>query len=206
MLIAIEGIDGGGKTTQCNLLKDWLISQGFNAITVKEPSNGKYGQQIRLKSKYTRDFDSAESELDLFVRDRKENVKKHIRPGLEKDDIIIMDRYYFSTIAYQSVLGIGAERIKKINEEFAPKPNLTIIIDVKPNIGIKRITGRGDSCDSFEDQSYLEKVREVFLSMINYENVEIVDGNSYRSSKDVFQDIKNIVEPIIKKKLIIRGK
>lgn len=204
ILIAIEGIDGAGKTTQCNLLKEWLNSQGFNASIVKEPSNGKYGKQIRIRSQHKRIFNSAEVELDLFVKDRKENVEKRIKPRLESNKIVIMDRYYFSTIAYQSVLGNSQEYIKRINEEFAPIPDITIIIDVIPQVGIKRINGRGDSCDSFEKQDYLEEVRGAFLKMKDYDNVYVIDGNNYRSAEQVFQDIKKLVEPIIKKKSDIK--
>jgi len=205
ILIAIEGIDGAGKTTQCKFLRDWLNSQGLNSAVIKEPTDGKYGKQIRIRSKHQRLFDSAESELDLFIKDRKENVTERIKPRLKDNKIVIMDRYYFSTIAYQSVLGIDSKYIKKINEEFAPIPDLTIIIDVMPDVGIKRIGIRGDECDSFEKEDYLVEVRNAFLKMMEYPNVSIVDGNSFRSSQQVFKDIQKIVEPVIKKKLKVEG-
>ena len=204
LLIAIDGIDGAGKTTQCNLLEDWLKNEGFSVIIVKEPSkDGKYAKEIRRRSKI-RVFNhkkTPEYELMLFVEDRKENVRKWIAPNLEKNKIVIMDRYYFSTIAYQSALGLDANHIKKLNEDFAPIPDITIIIDVSPNVGIERINGRGDSCNSFEKHEYLEKVKENFLQMKDFSNIHFIDGDGQRNAKQVFQSIKELVEPLIKKKL-----
>jgi dTMP kinase len=209
-LIAIDGIDGAGKTTQCKLLNDWLLSEGFSSIVIKEPSkDGKYAREIRSRSEH-RFFDhlkyTPEYELNLFIEDRKENVEKRIRPNLEDNNIVIMDRYYFSTIAYQSALGIDKNYIKKINEEFAPIPDVTIILDVTPQIGIKRINGRGDTCNSFEKKEYLEKVRKIFLDMKDYPNLHIIEGDHLKNSQDVFRTIKEIVEPELKKKLYNEGK
>jgi dTMP kinase len=205
LLIAIDGIDGAGKTTQCNMLAQWLNSEGYKAIVIKEPSEkGKYSEQIKIRKQHHRIsnfLESPETELYLFVEDRKENVEKRIKPNLEKKRIVIMDRYYFSTIAYQSVLGIDKRRILKMNEDFAPIPDLTIIIDVPPVIGVKRINGRGDSCDSFEKKEYLEKVREVFLQMKGYPNLFFIEGNNLRDSEQVFQEIKTLTEEALKKKL-----
>ncbi|HEC92006.1 MAG TPA: dTMP kinase [Candidatus Atribacteria bacterium] len=210
ILIAIDGIDGAGKTTQCNMLKEWLNSQGYRAVIVKEPSkDSRYAKQIRIRSLHHRIFDfhnTPEAELKLFIEDRKENVEKKIKPNLEKNKIVIMDRYYFSTIAYQSVLGIDPEFIRIMNESFAPIPDLTIILDVTPDVGIKRINKRGDTCNSFEKRDYLEKVRKVFLQMRGYPNLHFVDGNNSRRSSEVFQDIKKLVESVIKKKLESEGK
>ncbi|MCK5260720.1 MAG: dTMP kinase [Thermoplasmatales archaeon] len=204
LLIAIDGIDGAGKTTQCNLLEDWLKNEGFSVIVVKEPSkDGKYAKEICRRSKI-RVFNhkkTPEYELMLFVEDRKENVQKRIAPNLEKNKIVIMDRYYFSTIAYQSALGLDADYIKKQNEDFAPIPDITLIIDVSPNVGIERINGRGDSCNSFEKHEYLETVREKFLQMEVFPNIHFVDGDSQRNANQVFQSIKKLVEPLLKKKL-----
>jgi len=205
LLIAIDGIDGAGKTTQCNMLAQWLNSQGYKAVVIKEPSEkGKYAEQIKIRKQHHRIsnfLESPEIELRLFVEDRRENVEKRIKPNLEKKRIVIMDRYYFSTIAYQSVLGIDKNRIIKMNEEFAPIPDLTIIIDVPPVVGVKRINGRGDTCDSFEKKDYLEKVREVFLQMKGYPNLFFIEGNNLRDSEEVFQGIKSLTEASLKKKL-----
>lgn len=209
LLIAIDGIDGAGKTTQCNLLNDWLISEGFSSIIVKEPSkDGKYAKEIRKRSEnriFNQQKYTPEYELNLFTEDRKENVKKKILPNLKDNNIVIMDRYYFSTIAYQSALGLDANYIKKINEEFAPIPDITIIIDVTPQVGIRRINGRGDTCNSFEKKDYLEKVRKNFLQMREYPNVHFIEGDHHKSAEDVFQIIKKIVEEEIKKNLLNKG-
>lgn len=204
LLIAIDGIDGAGKTTQCHLIKDYFSSQNFNCIVIKEPTeNGKYSDEIKKRSE-KRVFDKntpPEYELELFTKDRRENVKKNIIPNLKKGNIVIMDRYYFSTIAYQSALGINADYIREMNEEFAPVPDVTIILDVKPNVGIERIYSRGDLCDSFEEKDYLNQVRNNFLEMEEYPNLYFVEGNGDRTSAQVEEEILSIIEPIVKKKL-----
>lgn len=207
ILIAVDGIDGAGKTTQCNLLHDWLISQGYQSAVIKEPSkDGKYAEEIRRRST-NRVFDdniTPEYELNLFIEDRKENVEKKIKPYLDQKKIVIMDRYYFSTIAYQSALGLDPEYIRELNEEFAPIPDISIIINVPPKIGIKRINGRGDKCNSFEKEEYLEKVRKIFLQMKDYPNIHFIEGDSHKSEQEVFEAIRGLVEPEIKKKLNIK--
>ncbi|MBI5183082.1 MAG: dTMP kinase, partial [Nitrospinae bacterium] len=127
MLIAIEGIDGVGKTTQSRLLEGYLKDKGYNVICMSEPTNGKWGRKIREMIKVGRDNTSPEEELYLFTEDRKEDVYMNILPALEEKKIVIMDRYYISSIAYQGALGIDRKRIKEMNEEFAPVPHLTII-------------------------------------------------------------------------------
>ena len=207
LLIAIDGIDGAGKTTQCRLLQDYFTSQGHPTVVFKEPTkDGKYAKEIKARS-INRVFNeerTPEYELNLFIEDRRENVQKNILPALKDNKIVIIDRYYFSTIAYQSALGIDAKKIKNKNEEFAPIPDATIIIDVPPHVGINRINKRGDKCNSFEKSEYLEKVRDIFLNMEKekYPNFYIVDGDGESTTHQVLERTLSILEPIIQKKTL----
>ncbi|HDD36839.1 MAG TPA: dTMP kinase [Archaeoglobus veneficus] len=189
MLIAIEGIDGSGKSTIANYLKEELEKEGFRVVVFKEPTNSIYGQKIRQSFNNRLD---AHKELELFLLDRKHDVEKNILPALKKGYIIVMDRYYYSTIAYQGARGIDIDKIKKMNEKIAPKPDLVIILDVKPEIGIRRIKERGDKPNKFEDLEYLEKVRKIFLELKD-DNIVIVDAN-----KNI-EFVKNEVLKAIKK-------
>ncbi|MCD6494158.1 MAG: dTMP kinase [Archaeoglobaceae archaeon] len=189
MLIAIEGIDGSGKSTIANYLKEELEKEGFRVVVFKEPTNSIYGQKIRQSFNNRLD---AHKELELFLLDRKHDVEKNILPALKKGYIIVMDRYYYSTIAYQGARGIDIDKIKKMNEKIAPKPDLVIILDVKPEIGIRRIKERGDKPNKFEDLEYLEKVRKIFLELKD-DNIVIVDAN-----KNI-EFVKNEVLRAIKK-------
>ena len=189
MLIAIEGIDGSGKSTIANYLKEELEKEGFRVVVFKEPTNSVHGQKIRQSFNNRLD---AHKELELFLLDRKHDVERNILPALKKGYIIVMDRYYYSTIAYQGARGIDIDKIKKMNEKIAPKPDLVIILDVKPEIGIRRIKERGDKPNKFEDLEYLEKVRKIFLELKD-DNIVIVDAN-----KNI-EFVKNEVLKAIKK-------
>ena len=83
-----------------------------------------------------------EEELALFLKDRRENVARNIRPALRAGRIVVLDRYYFSTIAYQGAKGLDPERIRRLNERFAPKPDLVFILDLGAGDGLARIAGR----------------------------------------------------------------
>ncbi len=169
-LIAIEGIDGVGKTTIARYVKKILEKLGLKADILKEPGESEYGKIIKNSRKRFNPL----KELELFILDRKEDVKKNILPRLNKGISVIMDRYYYSNVAYQGALGINPEEILRKNEEFAPKPDLTILLDAPPEIAIERIR-KTRSLTKFEDLNYLRKVREIYLS-IKSDDIRIVDA------------------------------
>jgi len=178
VLIAVEGIDGAGKTTQTRILSESLGAAGFRVSVFKEPTSGQWGQKIRELALNGRHRVSAEEELDLFVADRRENVSKNILPALWDRRVVLMDRYYFSSIAYQGALGLDPLEIRKQNEEFAPVPDVVVLLDVTPRIGIARIQdGRGERPNHFEGEQYLEKVRQVFRRLVSYPDMQEVDAS-----------------------------
>ncbi len=180
-LIAIEGIDGAGKTTISNFLRDELLKMGIPAIVLKEPTDGKYGKMIKeAKERF-----SPEKELELFILDRMEDVEKNILPALNRGITVVMDRYYYSSAAYQGARGLDPEEILQRNESIAPVPDLTIILDVEPEVALKRIENR-KSLTVFEDADYLKKVREIFLS-IKRPEIRVVDAS--RSLDEVKDEV-----------------
>jgi len=162
-LIAIEGIDGAGKTTQANHVQSILQQRNLVVIRTKEPTTGQWGQVLRDSAVTGRL--SLEEEVELFVKDRKEHVETKINPELAKGHIVIVDRYYFSSMAYQGARGMSAERIMSLNEQFAPEPDLLVLLDIDPKTGLKRIRTRGDRANHFEKTDTLKKAREIFLSI-----------------------------------------
>ena len=160
-LIVIEGIDGAGKSTQAEILINRLQKRGFDVVYFREPSGSRWGREIKRKA-LSPDSITPEEELELFQRDRKENVEKNLRPALERNKIVVLDRYYFSTIAYQGAKGIDEERIKRINEEFAVEPDLVFILDIDPQQGLERIKNRRKKDKLFERADYLTRVRRIF--------------------------------------------
>ncbi|HTY89581.1 MAG TPA: dTMP kinase [Methanocella sp.] len=172
-LITIEGIDGTGKTTQVQLLKEWLDKHGIDAVALKEPTQGRYGQEIARRAR-SGDL-SSENELRLFMEDRREDVEKSIRPALDAGKAVIMDRYYLSNMAYQGARGLDPERIRRENEAFSPIPDLIIILDISPEKSMARVNARKNVVGHFENAQYLEKVRDIFLAIGKQPNAMVID-------------------------------
>ena len=195
ILIVIEGIDGAGKTTQAEILLEKLKEKGFDTACYREPSGSKWGCEIKRKAALP-DSISPEEELDLFLKDRRENVEKNLKPGLEEKKIIVLDRYYYSTIAYQGARGIDPEMLRRINEDFAVRPDLVFILDVDARKGLKRIENRKNKDMLFEREEYLVKVRKIFLS-IRGENIFLVDAQ--RPEDEISREIEGITFGYIEK-------
>ncbi|UCE21596.1 MAG: dTMP kinase [Candidatus Aminicenantes bacterium] len=188
-LIVFEGIDGAGKSTQAEVLMKTLRDKGFSVIYFREPSKGKWGREIKRKAAHP-DSLSPEEELELFIKDRKENVEKNLKPALKEKKVIILDRYYFSTIAYQGARGIDRERIKRMNERFAVKPDLVFFLDVDPQEGLDRIKNRRKKDKLFERAEYLVKVREIFKS---FQGEKFIHIDASKPKKEIKAQIEKTV-------------
>jgi len=181
VFIAFEGGEGTGKSTQSKLLKSWLEEQGETVVLSREPGGSELGKEIRkiLLSHSTGEI-SPRAEALLYAADRANHVYEIIRPALAAGDIVITDRYFDSSIAYQ-----GAGRILEPGEiarisRWATEslfPTLTIIIDLPAEIGI----GRLKKLDRLEAQPLVfhERVRQEFLqiSLLDPERYFVVDGH-----------------------------
>lgn len=192
-LVDVEGIDGSGKTTHVDMIKSWLVGLGCKVITLKEPTQGKYGNLIaKLASEKKL---TSEQELELFIKDREEDVTNNIMPALNSGKIVIMDRYYYSNIAYQAARGLDPAKIKEINEKFAPKPDLIIVLDIDPRNGMVRVNERKNTVEHFENVTYLEKVREQFLKIGKQSNAILIKTDKSK------EDVQREIEESIKEKL-----
>jgi dTMP kinase len=161
-LIALEGVDGTGKSTQCGLLADYLESCGFPVVRLREPTTGVWGQKIRKILTEGRGDVTPEEELRYFIHDRKEDVEQNIAPALKQDKLVLIDRYYYSTAAYQGALGFDPKKIIEDNEAFAPRPDIVFIIQGSLDESFRRIEQGRESFSSFEKRDYLEKVQSIF--------------------------------------------
>ncbi|HZZ80070.1 MAG TPA: dTMP kinase [Gemmataceae bacterium] len=176
IFIAFEGIDGAGKTTQVDRLADVLGQAGISFVRSKEPTSGPWGQKIRRSAEDGRlTFDE---ELTAFIEDRKEHLRDVIQPALERGDVVILDRYFYSTIAYQGSRSGDFERVARIMFANAPDPDAVILLDVDPAVGISRIRKRGDAPNEFEGLDNLIKVREVFRKLaVSHKNITMIDAS-----------------------------
>ncbi|OYT53221.1 MAG: dTMP kinase [Desulfurococcales archaeon ex4484_217_2] len=174
-LIAIEGIDGSGKTTIAKKIVEWLNERNIKALYTSEPTRSPIGLLIKDKIISAEKRQDARIEALLFAADRLWHVINEILPSLSKNIIVVTDRYYFSSIAYQGALGAPISWIKELNK-FAPKPDLSIYIDITPEEAIRRKSRQGDVKKLFENIRYLSKVREIYLDMVRNGELTLING------------------------------
>jgi len=193
ILIVFEGTDGTGKSTQLQLLSHSLQAKGYPVITTREPTEGHYGRKIR--SLYMdRDKYSREEELELFLADRREHVQGLLAPALEQGKVILCDRYFLSTAAYQGARGFDPESILAMNR-FAPDPDLALLFQIPLEMGLKRITsGRGEELNDFEQRESLDRVAAIFSS-IKRPYIRLIDASG--SIEEVHRMVLEHVNPIL---------
>ena len=165
-LVALEGIDGTGKSTQVARLAAALSAQGYDVIARREPTSSPWGRRLREAMATGKRLATPSQELALFLQDRRYDVAAHIKPALAAHQLVLLDRYYFSNMAYQGALGIDPEMIRRLNEVFAPVPDLVCILLISPTQALERIRrGRAHKPDSFEREDYLHRVDAVFRTL-----------------------------------------
>ena len=164
MLIVFEGIDGTGKSTQCRMLANLLTERGVPNISLAEPTLGVWGMKIRTLLNEGRQGVSPEEELSWFIKDRKEDVEFNIIPALADKKVVLMDRYYFSTAAYQGALGMNPDQIRLENETFSPIPDRVLIFINSAESCLERIESSRSQKSAFEKLDYLKNVQKIFKS------------------------------------------
>ena len=199
-LIVFEGIDGTGKSTQCSLLSKYLREKKIPNIVLAEPTKGIWGMKIRRVLSEGREGISPKEELSWFVNDRKEDISKNIMPALLDNKVVIMDRYYFSTAAYQGALGLNPEDIRTENENFAPIPDRVLIFLTSPDVCLERIESSRDQKSAFEKIEYLQNVETIFKSFVG-PNISFINsiGSVSEVHKKVLTEVKDIFNFVLKK-------
>jgi len=171
LLIAFEGIDGTGKTTLAQMLKERLEALGHSVVMFKEPTNEtEAGKKIRAS--YVEGRASLDIELQWFIEDREWNVTTRILPALAENKIVFLDRYFFSTACYQGVRKNNDWfSILELNRKKFPEPDLTIIFDLDVQLAVKRIMRERSNANTFEGMQNLRDVRALFLEMYQLDTI-----------------------------------
>lgn len=201
MFIVVDGIDGSGKSEIVKMLHKYLFSnKKYRIFTTREPTNGNYGRRIRqMLRKEKNPFVSSKKLMQLFIKDRKQHLKTTIEPFLKKSskgglNIVLCDRYYYSTIAFQGAQGLSIQGLIAKNKRFR-KPDIAFILDVEPSVALKRIKYRKK--EKFEQPEFMKKIRTIFLRLpkLLNDNIKIIDSS--KPLKDVFDKIRKEVDKML---------
>lgn len=195
IFIVLDGMDGSGKSEMVKRLHNYLFSKNkkHRILTTREPTNGKYGKDIRKILALEEDPNiNAENLLELFLKDREDHLKNTIIPFLKKSNehevnIVICDRYYYSTIAFQATQGLAMGMLIGKNKGFL-KPDVALILDVEPDTALERISHR--KREKFEKLEFMKKLRKKFLELPGFlkDNIKIIDAA--KDADEVFESIK----------------
>lgn len=199
-LIALEGPDGSGKTTQIKLLEKYLKESGYEVVRTREPGGTKISEKIR---EIILDNDNCNMsymcEALLYAASRAQLVNEVIKPALSLGKIVICDRFVYSSMVYQGIgRGLGMERIKSINEVALDglEADLILMITIPYEEGLKRKKMQR-SLDRLENggNEFHKKVFEGYMDICRkYDKIEVVDGN--RNVDEIHKDIIQIIKKI----------
>ena len=166
MFLVLEGPDGVGKTAQADRLAARLEARGLTVVRLREPTDGPWGRRIREAARANTRPD-AETEVEWFTRDREQDVRENIAPAMAAGETIVLDRYFYSTAAYQSVRGVAVADILVRNRAFAPEPDLCVVLTCPVQVARERIVAsRGDTPDAFEALDAQRAIAAVFADLV----------------------------------------
>ncbi|MDW8041757.1 MAG: dTMP kinase [Nitrososphaerota archaeon] len=188
-LIAIEGIDGAGKTVNAKWVVDLINGMGLRSIYTREPTDGPIGRLLRSEV-----FSDPHTDALLFAADRLHHLAQTIEPLLSEGVVVVSDRYVHSSIAYQGALTGDRAWVEELNR-FARRPDLAIYLDVDPVIGLSRKPS--DRPTKFERVEVLEKVRNLYLELC--EEGELLRIDARRDLSEVRKDLVKAIEDLLRR-------
>ncbi len=192
LFICLEGIDGSGKSTQTEKIKEFLTKQGKNFVVTKE-HNEDYanGKEIQEVLDHKRKINSPLEFQEMYIANRQNHLNNLVIPSLEKGKIVLTDRYFWSTIAYGS-LGVNKETLIELNKNFIA-PDLTIFISVKPEKAIERLKSSRSSSEIFEKLEKLKIIDQTYKWLNLNFSQQIITINGERSEAEITSQMINII-------------
>jgi dTMP kinase len=202
LFISFEGIDGVGKSTQADLLETWLKGQGRTVVRTLEPGGTDVGIEIRKILLHHRGDLAPRAEAALFAADRAHHVASKIRPALERGEIVITDRYFDSSVAYQ---GAGRELSQTEVRDLSLwavgglLPDLTVLLDLPAEVARNRRDGSGTAPDRLESEKieFFERARQAYLDLAKAEPDRFIVIDASASVEQMQQQIVNRVAGLI---------
>ena len=208
LLISVEGVEGSGKSTHCRLLGQWLTVRGLEVVLTSEPDGTPIGSAIRALFEQDRMPPTPLTQTFLFMAARQQHVAQVIRPALARGAVVVSDRYADATLAYQGFGGgMELETIRDLNAlaTGGVMPDLTILLDLDPAEGIRRISDR--PLDAFEkmDMGFHHRVREGYLEIARAEKNRVVVLSAAQPKDALHAAVVRAVEGLLLKQEARRG-
>lgn len=193
-LIVFEGIDGCGKSTQLARAADRLRARGIEPVVTREPTDGEWGRKIRAMAQ-SGEAVAPETELEWFFADRAEHMRDVVDPALRDGRLVLSDRSYVSTVAYQGARGLDAATILADSEAAFAKPDRVLLFEITPAEAAERIEARGGTAEPvFENLPFQERVAAIFAGLD-------VDGlvriDAAREAEAIAKDVAVAIEAVL---------
>ena len=199
LFITFEGVDGCGKTTQMNLLADFLRNKGFDVIITREPGAKGLGEKIREILLHYDGEVSSKAESFLFLADRAQHIDIVVNPAVEQGKIVLCDRHTDSTIAYQGYgRNVDIEKLKYLNNLATGdrKPDLTFVFDIDIETSMSRVGKEKDRMESAGTE-FFNRVRTGYLDIAKQEPNRVKVINSTKSISEISEEVVSVVEKFI---------
>lgn len=196
LFITFEGADGCGKTTQINLLKDYLENKGYSVLLTREPGGKGLGEKIREILLNYDGIVADRCESFLFLADRAQNIEVIIKPAIEKGQIVLCDRHTDSSVAYQGYgRGLDIEQIKTLNNlaTGGMQPDLTLVFDIDVETSMKRVGNEKDRMES-SGKEFFNRVRNGYLELAKNEPNRMKVVDSTVSIDEIHQEVIKIIK------------
>ena len=199
LFITFEGADGCGKTTQIELLNEYLLSNGYETLLTREPGGKGLGEKVRdILLNYDGEV-SDKCESFLFLADRAQNIDIIVNPAVKSGKIVLCDRHTDSTVAYQGYgRGLNIERIEKLNElaTGGKKPDLTFVFDIDIKTSMERVGKEKDRMENAGNE-FFNRVRFGYLELAKKEPERIKVIDSTKPIEDVFSDVLKELDALL---------
>ena len=199
LFITFEGADGCGKSTQMKLLKEYLLSKGYEIVETREPGGKGLGERIRdILLNYDGEV-SNRCESFLFLADRAQNIDVIVKPAIQQGKIVLCDRHTDSSVAYQGYgRGLNIDEINRLNNLSTGglKPDLTYVFDVDIETSMQRVGTEKDRMES-SGKEFFNKVRNGYLELAKQEPERIKVIDSTKPIEDVFADVLKELDALL---------
>lgn len=196
IFITFEGPEGAGKSTLIRKLRESLQEKGKKILQTREPGGTEIGEMIRSILLDTKNKISPFAELALYLASRAQHISEIIRPALNKDMIVLCDRFNDSTYAYQAIArGLGLEKVESICSFICEglEPDLTFYLDLDPETGFQRVQSRKKDRMESEGLSFHQKVRDAFLQISKRDSQRFKVIDATKSAEEVFEQVCEMI-------------